>query len=430
MSTPQLRRPRRDRAVILLIVLWIVVVLSLIAYSLLFQVGSETTVTAARKKEVKAEALARAGLAKAIADLRNDMLFDMAEEAKQFDGEGDVWARPEEGKLNAQLTRHEEDGMYNVRVYDEDGLLNINRFSPANMLVLQKVIEKIGYNEEDAKLVAAAIVDWRDNDQTPAMPDSPSNDEGIAYAVLKGRDENGEDDPDDVTPVVFRNEDFLTVDELLEVYGVTPELYFGPGSPEAEYYTNLLGGPQGERFKIDKRHRRKKDGPVPGLRDYFTTYPVGALNINTAPEHVLAAVAEAAGQLDGDDWAERVVKIRRSGSDEDIDNDSAFKDNVQLQANAEVGGVVQIASSLYQFGLTSGTFHVISTGEVGNVKYRLDAIVTRGLVNLTRDEKFEAIDRAKERLDRGQNRSERRTDKKNDLLVRYPAVRIVQMFHD
>ncbi|HMX63479.1 MAG TPA: hypothetical protein PKD58_10465, partial [Candidatus Sumerlaeota bacterium] len=61
---------------ILVLVLWIVVILSLMAYSMLYQVSSEMSITSARKKQLQAEALARAGIAKAVVDLRNDLLFD------------------------------------------------------------------------------------------------------------------------------------------------------------------------------------------------------------------------------------------------------------------------------------------------------------------------------------------------------------------
>jgi type II secretory pathway component PulK len=423
----------RQRGVVLVLVLWVVVILSLIAYSLLFQSASETTMTSQRKKYLQAEALARSGLAKAIVDLRNDMIFDTAESEnpQRFDAEGDVWARPEEGKIDAfpddRGEGDPETGMFNVRVYDEQGYLNINRFNPQSMIILQKIAEKIGYEEEDAKLVAAAIVDWRDFDTVPAHTEASTNQEGIAYAVLRGEDEGGETDPDAVTKVVLRNEDLLTVDELLEVYGVTPELYFGPGSPEAEYYKTLLPERVGERFQIEEKRRRSDDEPILGLRDFFTVYGDGTLNINSAPEHVLAAFAEGGGNSDGDAWGERVVKIRRSNQDEDIDNGSAFKDMGAVSANAEVGGVVSVSQALYPVGVTSSVFRIVSVGEIGGVRCRIVAIVHRNLANLTRDESFEVTDRMEERRERNSARTERRTDVNDERVVRYPAVRIIQM---
>jgi len=44
---------------------------------------------------------------------------------------------------------------------------------------------------------------------------------------------------------------------------------------------------------------------------------------------------------------------------------------------------------------------------------------------LQRDESFEATDRARDRGERLGERSERRTDKDNELLIRQPTVRIL-----
>jgi len=423
--------PRRNRAVVLIVVLWIVILLSLMAYSLLFLVGTETMISSTRKKLFKAEALARAGLAKAIVDLRNDMIFDNAKDAKIFDAEGDVWARPEEEKDEVELGRR-EDGTFSVRVYDEEGLINLNRISAGNMLLMQKILEQVGYEEEDAKDVAAAIADYRDPDTQPARQNAPSQAEGYAYAMLS-QDADGEAglEEEDVTPVIFRNEDFVSVEELLEVWGVTPEVYFGPGNPEAVEYRARMGPATTDRFAIkEKRRSRRDDEPIIGLKDFFTVHGSGILNLNTAPQHVLAAYAEAAGNTDGDAWAERVIRTRRGGKDEDIDNGSAFKDTTELNANGEIASVAAAGSSLLPYGLSSSTFTVVSEGRVGDVRFRLKALVARQMGVFLRDEDFEAVERSQERRERNSRRFERRQDRENTLQVRYPIVRILQTTQD
>ncbi len=422
---------RRDRAVVLVLVLWILVVLSLMAYSLLFQVTTETTITSTRKKYLKAEALARAGIARGIIDLRNDMLFDSAEEQKDFDGEGDVWARPEEGK-EEMILGDDEDGYFNVRIFDEEGLFNINRMSASSLPMLAQIIETIGYNEEDAELVASAILDWKDNDYRPMQPNAPHTEEGIAYAILRGEDEGGETDPADVEPIVFRNEDFLTVDELLEVYGVTPELYFGPESPEAEYYRKRLGERrQGDRFEIENRRRsRLDDGPPLGLRDYFTIHGSGTLNVNTAPAHVLAVFADVTGIKEGRRFAETVIRERRGGKDRDIDNSDAFQDRSQMLANPDIQSVLSAGGAAYPLGVESNAFRIISEGVVGEVTARMEVISVRYLTVFQRNEDFEFIDRARERRDQNSGRYERRRNDDNELRVQYPFVRIVQAYQE
>jgi type II secretory pathway component PulK len=419
-------RSRARRGVVLVIVLWIAIILGLISYSILFQISVEASVTSTRKRQLEAEALARAGVAKAIIDLRNDMILDHADEGIIFDAEGDIWARPEEDKEDVSLSSDSR-GTFTVRVIDEEGYINLNRMNAASMVLLQKIMENFGYTEEDAQIAAAAIVDWRDGDFIPALPNAPSNEEGIAYAMIQFEDEaGGRADAEDVEPMVFRNEDYLTVDELLEVYGITPRLYFGPGSREAILYEEYFGEPTGERFVI------KDDEPVTyddetsvGFRDFFTVHGRGTVNINTAPFHVLAALADAVGQ-DGVAFADRVISNRRGNRNRDIDNESAYKDGSVLAGDAEVAAVVNTLRSLgVNMEVRSNTYRIISTGSVGDVRSVLEVVVTRQMRQMMRDETFEALERAAERRERNSGRMARREDRKEGSLVRYPHIRII-----
>ncbi len=433
MTFPALRRTPR-RAVVLILVLWIVIVLTIMAYSLLFETTTEATVTGTRKRQLQAEMLARAGVAKAIVDLRNDIMFSTSDDVPRFDAEGDVWARPEEGKDEVVLGNN-DNAFFSVRVYDEEGLFNLNRMTASNMLLLQTIIERIGYDEEDAEIVAAAIVDWRDSDTTPALANAPHNDEGMAYAMIRLEDlgQRARVREEEIQPLVFRNENYLSVDELLEVYGVTPDLYFGPGTPEAEWYNARLGGPEGERFHIDDRARRRRpadeERPL-GLRDYFTIHGRGRLNINTAPHHVLSALAEAGGDTNGDATADRVIRLRRGGRRDNIDNSNAFQEQQDIMADDEVGSMVAAASNLYPVDVRSSIFRIISEGRVGEVVSVKEVVVARSLEVLIRDETFEAVDRARQRRDNQSGRWERRQNRDDPSQVIYPYVRIIQAFHN
>lgn len=423
---------RKNRAVIMLLVLWILIILSLMVYSLLFQVTTETTITSQRKKQLQAQALARAGIGKAIVDLRNDSIFDSVnvEEGLVFDAEGDVWARPEEDKMEISLGDRDFDGYFNVQVFDEEALINLNSITSSNMGIVKAIVEYVGFNEEDAEFIAHQVVDYRDVDNQPSLPRSPSTDEGRAYAVLINEDEGGETDPEEVVPVQFRNEAFITVEELLELHGVTPDLFFGPGTPEAEYYNQRIPQPQSGRFQIENRRRQSRDEPVVGLRDFFTVYGAGTLNLNTAPHHVLAAFAMAAGNTDGDAWADRVIRARRGGKRDNIDNSSAFKSQTELMANGEIQGVLSTGRALLGVGVTSTTFTIVSEGIVGEARSRMRVVVARQIVTLNRVEDFEYIDQARERRDRNSGRMARRESEDNEMQVYYPYVRILQAYVD
>ena len=436
-----MRTYNRQRGVVLVLVLWIVILLTIISYSLLFQVTVDGSVTASRKRYLEAEMLARAGVARAIVDLRNDLIFDFMEEAKVFDAEGDVWARPEEGKNRMTFERGRSgsrgtpDRYFSVRVHDEQGLLNLNRIGRASLPVIQEILEELGYEEEDAKIAAAAILDWRDTDYIPSFENAPSNDEGLAYAAIKAEDEErGRADIDDLEPLVFRNEDYLTVDELLEVYGITAEVFFGPQTPEAEHYSRFIPPPIGDRFVADRDEPliydadEDRGGRPLGLRDYFTVHGTGALNINTARYHVLVAMGNAAG-TDGERFAERVIRNRRGGRSDNLDNDNAYQEGSELVADVEIAGVIGTMQAMgVPIDVKSSVFRIVSVGVVGDVRCTLEVLVTREMKRIVRDESLELRDRARERREQNSGRYERRTDVNDEAVIRYPFVRILQCY--
>lgn len=413
---------RRRRAVAMLLVLWIVTILSLMAYSVIYQMSVETRLQSLRLRSLEAQGLARAGIARGIVDLRNDMIADNSDASKPpFDAEGDAWAKPEEGKFEVEMGR----GTYTVTVVDEERLFNINRMNNSNRLLLEKIVERIGYNEEDAKLVASAIIDYADADDTPAMDNAPAQTEKYVYAFYAAEDAGESTDLGKLQKARVANEPFLTVEGLLDVYGVTPELFFGPESDEAVYYRERMDPMVGDRFLIETKGRRDPDEPILGLRDYFTVYGSGQLNVNTAPEHVLAALFEAAGRSDGDRAAETLIRDRRGGRRDDFDNDNAFKSGGDLQGNASLGAQLGPILALQPLGTTSTTFTLTSTGSVGQVRQTLSVTVERSLALFSRDESFELDERAEEWNDLYEDRRARREDKKTERMARVPQVRVI-----
>ncbi len=418
--------PPRRRGVMLLIVLWVVTILSLLAYSVIYQTALETRLTSIRKKTVQAKASARAGLAKGFADLQNDLINDLSEEVDIFDSEGDYWAlgEDEDNRIDVELT---DNSTYTIETVDENRYFNLNSMSATSRPLLEEIIELIGYEEDDAKIVASAIIDYADEDEDPAL-DSSSGDEGVAYGMIRADNEGqGRVSEDEVDPVVFPNEAYRSVDQLLDVYGVTPELYFGPGTEEAEHFRKAMElGEQarrGESFLIKDRRRRRDEEPL-GLRDFFTVSTVRNLNINTAPQHVLEAYFIAGGRSDGDRLAETVIKQRRGGKSRRIDREDAFKSDAEISAFGDLAPLVGPLNAIYPMGVISTHFTLTSTGEVGEVRQVLRVTVRRQMLELQRDETFESRDRDRDRRDLYDQRSRRRADKDDELTVRNPAIYI------
>jgi hypothetical protein len=98
---------------------------------------------------------------------------------------------------------------YEVRVFDEAGLIPLN----ANDLeeeALFKIMENLEYDEQDAREIAAAILDWRDEDDL-------HRNHGAETDYYEGLD----------PPYQAKNAPYDAVEELLLVKGVTHKMFYG-----------------------------------------------------------------------------------------------------------------------------------------------------------------------------------------------------------
>ena len=68
---------RRRRGTIMVMALWLILVLTVMAYSLAYEMRLGLKSTSYAQKRVKALGLARAGLAHAVMDLKNDRLLSV-----------------------------------------------------------------------------------------------------------------------------------------------------------------------------------------------------------------------------------------------------------------------------------------------------------------------------------------------------------------
>jgi type II secretory pathway component PulK len=393
-----------QRAVILILTLWIAVVLSMIAYSLAYEIQMEMKVTKLAKDDLGAYGLAKAGIAKAIADLKNDLLLDHSEKAQIFDAEGDVWAKPEEGKTKVELGS----GMFSVRVVDEESKIDINT---ANHAVLKELIKQLGYEEEYASTVASAIIDWRDPDDSPSVRSEQKED--ITYALLRAQDQGLDvrtEDIDLVEPYHCKNDQFTSIEELLNVYGVTPAMFYGLDETDPEMQK--------------KRKKKLLDTPI-GLKDLVTVDSIGHLNVNTASEVVLAALlsASAISESDSRDVAAEIVKFRRGGRHENIDNDKAFRNIGDLsQVESLNPPLLSRMQHNYRLATSSRTFKITSAGTTGRAQHTIEATVVRTWEVFQRDEKED--DRSARKTIPQRPRTGR--DKQDERVVQEPTIRFIR----
>ena len=116
---------------------------------------------------------------------------------------------------------------------DEASKLNLNNATADMLALLPRMTPEI----------AAAIVDWRDSDETPSVNGAESQ----TYALLR-------------PPYLCKNANFDTVDELRLVYGTTMEILLG----EDLNRNGVL-----DANEVDEDHNGLPD---PGILEYVTVY--------------------------------------------------------------------------------------------------------------------------------------------------------------
>jgi general secretion pathway protein K len=168
-------------------VLWVVALMTIMAASYALSTRREATLLGHAHERAKAVALADGGIHYA-------MLMLMLPDPKlrwRADGTDYAWVH--------------EDARVRLRIYDEGGKIDLNA---AQEPTLRAVLNLILHDDEKASRLADAILDWRDPDDLKLMNGAEASD--YQEAGLKQPPQN-------------RN--FLVLQELRGVLGVTPELY-------------------------------------------------------------------------------------------------------------------------------------------------------------------------------------------------------------
>jgi type II secretory pathway component PulK len=237
--------PRLGDAGVALIVVLLLLMLLLTIVGEFAQAMRLEAVTATNFRATVAETwLAEAALQRAMAEILPEVL------AHELDPAGGLVFRrvrlltPEAPERLDTLV---DPGRASYRLSDESARLNVNR---ATRDVLDRLLQELSVEKPARDTIIASIQDWRDPNEEHRLNGAESD----YYLGL---------------PVPYRskNADFDVVDELLQVQGVTPEIFHGrPGTP--------------------------------GLVEFLTTWGNGAVNVNTASPVVLRAMGLAPAEVD------------------------------------------------------------------------------------------------------------------------------------
>jgi type II secretory pathway component PulK len=277
------------------------------------------------------------------------------ENKQQYDGLNQIWAGgPGAGSetngplMGLSLTDYpvgNEGGTISVKIIDLERKVNVNSAPPP---LLQQVLTVMGADAGDITAVSDSIQDWIDPDDSPR----PGGAESDYY---QGQ----------TPPYYAKNAPMDSLEELLLLKGVTRAMYEGGED------TNSTGA----AFQHKKLGFGHAPGEAPtyafGLKDVFTTFSSGKININTADANVLQLIPGMDTTT-----AQDIIKYR-AGPDgqEGTDDDTPFINPGQLQA---AGVNPQLAGQIQPFVTTkSTTFEVHVTARIAEYTREFVAVIYR-----------------------------------------------------
>ena len=237
---------RHERGGALLAVLWISAALAAIAFSVSATVRSETDRVGNSADGLRAAYLAKGSVERAI------QWMCWGPQYRKPDGKPMFyeWKMP-------RLAMSFPSGDAIVEMTPESAKMNINQASPDD---IARVVAAISGDAAQAQQVAAAIVDWRSA--------GPSDFDSL-YAALN-------------PTFQARHSSIQEIEELLDVQGVTPELFYGTYIPDAQGRLYASGGLR-DCFSV---------WGGPGPYDVNTASPALMLALGVPPEGV-AAIMQA-----------------------------------------------------------------------------------------------------------------------------------------
>jgi len=226
---------RGERGFALLAVTLVLALLAVIVGEFAFSMRLEATMVRSYREEVIGRHLVEAAVQQAIREILTDsQLVGLADGALTF-FRLPARALPRLARADAPLGR----GTFSYRITDEEARINLNTAPPDRV---DRLLTVLGVDKQARDIINDSLQDWRDANELRRLNGAESDD----YLKLP-------------VPYRARNTNLEDVAELLQIHGVTPELYFGRDD-------------------------------APGLAEFVTVRGAGQVNINTAAPTVLKAL--------------------------------------------------------------------------------------------------------------------------------------------
>ena len=287
-----------EEGIALIMVLWVLTVLMVMALSFSYMGKTESQTSLAFKQGVEKKFLAEAGIERGVTEI---IYAKMNPNPQVVLEGGETWKMD-----GTPYTVKADDGYYTVSILDESGKINITTLNDSSAILLKNLLINSGVQAEEADIIVDSVLDWKDADDLTRLNGAESD----YYMSLPN-------------PYKAKNADFDSLEELLLVRGMTPQILYG----------------------LDKKK---------GIIDFLTVHSTsGQINANAAPKEVLMAVPGITAEI-----ADTIVSSRGNPSD------AASAANIQ----GLLAAVQPPFNSLVNFGGAGGAFTIESSAFKGDSK--------------------------------------------------------------
>ncbi len=343
-------RLKNNSGIILVLVLWIVVILSLLAFGLSRKTSIDLALTKYMVGQVKAKYIALAGLIYALNQVKQDSqdettrfldtLYQCGISLKDKTTE-DIFKHIPigEGYFTVSYRSPKASSQDNVIYYglqDEERRININALNEESYLVFKQLIILLGVDEDKAETIASSTVDWHDEDS--AVTHDPAGAEDSYYMRLS-------------KPYHCKNSPFDSIEELLLVKGMTTEIF-------------------------DK------------IKDYVTIFPKKGnllINFDTASEIILRSLARGTvipgsttSLEDADSLVKKIISYRKGEDGQEMTEDDQIVDMNKMGISVDKEYVVLVMLSKYKTNMSKFLrVHITGVDDSTLIQANIEAIVQR-----------------------------------------------------
>jgi len=269
-----MKNPLNKKGIALFLVLWVLTLLSVIVGEFCYTMRTEVNITRNFKEETQAYYIAVAGLNTAIAELiKNEVMpkpiKPETEKEKSSDDESDE--NKIEWRINADIPAIPfANGAFKVKIGSESGKININKADPG---ILKMLLSRFELEENDLLGIIDSVLDWRDADQLHRLNGA----EDDYYLSLS-------------EPYECKDSDFDSIEELLLVKGITPELFYKGLKDVVTIYQ-------------DEEEKKKEESKPESKKKEFD---FNRININTASSQMLLSLPQMT-----DDLVQEILEYRQ-----------------------------------------------------------------------------------------------------------------------